>query len=476
MIEGLLCHYPAAVAAIQGFFCFFLSKRVFGQRIDFKRNWYIPVFLMVGCSMISHFIAHAIGEPFMTITGVLMVSVILCLHVKTKLILMMYVVFTVFLFNIALLMAELPIAGMVVYLVAGHNNDAADLAALPILVITNIIICNIKIVKNGLVFLFEKDNSFKQPLVILFSTVLMLCIAVHELFKSGMDTTEYRSVYLSIAAFFAAVVGFFFRYLYMALKENSEKRELEQLNKALVSEKHDVEEWVKNLKKEMQDISPEISAEIAGELEDLIPPKCDWHSKLGIPSTGMASIDVYLLGCRDNGVRYGVDVTILVRERLNCIMGKRVGSASMLSVISNYVSNAFTALAETERENKQILIEFGMNCDTDAYEIIIYDNAHEFDADVIKNLGKENNTTNGTGRGFPNTMKSLATLGASLTVREWEYDDAKNVPTKCIVIRFDEKGESCVESYRFGRFEIEREEDFLPVPKFKSNKKQETKV
>ena len=476
MIELLLEHYPAAIASIQSFFCFFLSKRILGQRIDFKNNWYIPVCLMASCAMLAHFVSHSIGEPFVTIIVVLTASITLCLHANTKPVLTFYVVFIIFLFNIALLMSGLPIAGMIVYFVIGHNNDAANLAALPILVITNIIICNLKILKSGFAFLFEKENRFKQPLVILFSTVLLLYIAVHELFKSGVGTTEYRSVYLSIAAFFAAVIGFLFRYLYMALKENGEKSDLEKLNKALASERHDVEEWVKNLKKEMRLAPPELSAKIGVELEGLLPPKHNWHSEFGVPSTGMASVDVYLLSCRSDGARYGIDVTVLVRERLNCIMGKRVGSASMLSVISNYVSNAFNALAETVRENKQISIEFGINRETDVYEIMIYDNAHEFDSEVIKNLGKENNTTNGTGRGFPNTMKSLATLGASLTVREWEYDDAKNIPAKCIVISFDEKGESYVESYRFGRFKIEREEDLLPASELKNVKKQEAKV
>jgi len=458
MLELSLTHYPGIVAAIQGFFCFFLSKRILGQRIDYKRNWYIPICLMVGCALFSHAISHSLGEPFVTITGVSITSIFLCLRTKSKPLRTFYVVFITFLINTAILMSTLLIAGMIIYWFIGYNNDAADLLALPILVIINIIICNTKIMKNGFAFLFEKNNRFKQPLIILFSTVLFLYIAIHELYKSGIDTAQYRSIYLSTAAFFAAIICFFFRYLYLALKENSEKCELEKLNKSLANEKHDVEEWVKKLKKELLEAPAEIASEIAIELEDLLPPKHNWHNELEIPSTGMASVDIYLSGCRDDGLRNGIEVTVLVRERLNYIMGNRVNSASILSVISNYISNAFNALAETERENKQISIEFGTNSESNVYEISIYDNAHEFDSEVIKNLGKENNTTNGTGRGFPNTMKSLATLGASLTVREWEYDNDKNIPTKCIVILFDEKGESCVESYRFGQFKMKHEE------------------
>ena len=476
ILEFLLNHYLGIVAAIQGFFCFFLSKRILGQRIDFKRNWYIPICLMVGCASFSHAISHSMGEPFVTITGVSVTSVFLCLRTKTKFLRTFYVVFITFMMNTAILMSALPFAGMVVYWVIGYNNDVADLVALPILAVINIIICNMKIMKNGFAFLFEKNNRFKQPMVILFSTVLFLYITIYELFKSGIDTTKYSSIYLSIAAFCSAVIGFFLRYLYLALKENSEKNELKKLNRALANEKHDVEAWVKNLKKEMRTASPETASEIAIELENLILPKHNWHNELEFPSTGMTSVDIYLSGCRDDGLRNGIDVTVLVRERLNHIMENRVNSASILSVISNYISNAFNALAETERKNKQISIEFGVNRESNVYEIAIYDNAHEFDSEVIKNLGKENNTTNGTGRGFPNTMKSLATLGASLTVREWEYDDAKNVPTKCIMIHFDEKGDSSVESYRFGQFKIKHEEELLPVVRVSNHTKQEAEL
>jgi len=471
MIEIILSRYPLLVEAIQCFFCFFLSKRMLGQRIDFKHNWYIPICIMIGC----YYMVGYISEPFLTIAGISMTSAFLCLQTKTKPRQMFYAVFIAFMIETAILMSVLPVSGAVVYWLAGYNNDAANLAAFPMFVAINIIICRTGIMKRGFAFLFEKGNRFKPPLLIISVTVLMLYITIHELFDSGIDPTEYISVYLSVAAFFIAIIGFFFHYLYSAMKENNEKSELEKLNKALADEKHDVEKWVKNLKKELKSASPEISAEIASELEELLPPQHNWHKELAFPSTGRAVLDSYLTNCRDAGLPYGIDITVLVRDSLTCIPGKKIKCCAVLSVISNCVDNAFKALEETARKNKKISVEFGINGETNIYEIMISDNAHEFDAGVIKNLGKENNTTNGTGRGFPNTMKTLAGIGACMTVREWEYDDAKDIPTKCIVIHFDKKGESQVESYRFGQFKIIHKEDMAPALT-SNNKEREVKL
>ena len=475
MIETILSGYPLLIEAIQCFFCFFLSKRILGQHIDFKHNWYILVCIVIVYYIFSYYTGIYINEPFLTIAGVSMTSAFLCLQTKTISQQMLYAVFIAFMIETAILMLVLPAVGVIIYWCIGYNNAAANLAAFPIFIVTNVIICNTKIMKMGFAFLFEKGNRFKPPLLIISLTVLMLYITIHELFDSGIDPAEHTGVYLSVAAFFAAIIGFFFRYLYSAMKENNEKSELEKLNKALADEKHDVEKWVANLKKELKSASSEFSTEIASELEELLPPKHNWHKELAVPSTGRAVLDAYLTSCRDTGLLYGIDVTVLVREPLTCIPGKKIKCCSMLSIISNCVDNAFKALLETERKDKQISVEFGMNGETNMYEIVISDNAHEFDAAVIKNLGKENNTTNGTGRGFPNTLKTLAIIGACMTVREWEYDDSKDIPTKCIVIHFDKKGESRVESYRFGQIKVTQKEDIAPALE-SNNKEREVKL
>ena len=451
VVTLILGFYPSLISATQGFFCYFFFRRILGQPIDFKRNWHIPIFLSAGYSFFTHFASETLGKTFTTATGVLLASVFLKELTKTKFIQTVYVIFISFLLNTVIFAMSVSISGFVVYISIGRNDDIADIVALPLAIFVNIIICNLKLMKKDFSFLFERDNRFRPPLAIILFAVLMLHVTTQEMYNSGIDAIEYRSVYLAFCVFIIGVAGFFFYYLRMAIKENNEKTELVKHNKFLANERHDTISWINELKTELLSVSSEFAAEIVGDFEDLVATGHDWHRELSFPTTGNRTVDAFLNRCRENFSKHEIDVHVLIRDKLK-MKGPQV--ISLVSVIHNFTENAFKILMETEREDKQITVEFAVNGETGIYEIKIFDNGKGFNETVLKNLGRENNTTNGTGKGFPNNINHLLRLGASLTVNEFGYDAAKNIPTTCMVIKFDRKNEFFVESYNFGKFEI----------------------
>ena len=85
------------------------------------------------------------------------------------------------------------------------------------------------------------------------------------------------------------------------------------------------------------------------------------------------------------------------------------------------------------------------------YSLYIYDSGIEFEKETLENIGKKPSTTHkdegGTGMGFMNTFDTLRKCKASLTIEEFN-EPSKDNYTKAIIIKFDNKNEFNIISYK----------------------------
>ena len=118
-------------------------------------------------------------------------------------------------------------------------------------------------------------------------------------------------------------------------------------------------------------------------------------------------------------------------------------------LLADHIKNAIIAINHTENINRTIMVKLGKI--HSVYGISIYDSGAEFEIETLDNLGKKPSTTHaeegGTGMGFMNTFETLRRYQASLIIEEYNKPNKDNY-TKVINIKFDNKNEFKIKSYR----------------------------
>jgi len=124
----------------------------------------------------------------------------------------------------------------------------------------------------------------------------------------------------------------------------------------------------------------------------------------------------------------------------------------LVRLVDNLTSNAMKELEKTATDDKALQIYF-FNDGDGVFTIEITDTAHEFPVQILANLGKRSNSTNGTGNGYAEVFEFLAETGASLRITE--RVEAGN-PKKTIRVAFDDKERVVIRTEH--RYEILRKE------------------
>ena len=124
----------------------------------------------------------------------------------------------------------------------------------------------------------------------------------------------------------------------------------------------------------------------------------------------------------------------------------RVSKAKLVRLVQNLLSNALKELERTEIDEKALEIYF-FDDDDGTFTIEVIDTAHEFHSQVLANLGRRGNSTNGTGNGYAEVFEFLVETGASLLIIE--QMKAGN-PKKTIRVAFDYQERILIRtSYRY---------------------------
>lgn len=189
-----------------------------------------------------------------------------------------------------------------------------------------------------------------------------------------------------------------------------------------------------NIKDTVQKISKELYTEVNG---------------VELYKTEIPEIDDILKYMQSECIKNKIEFNVQIRGNIYKMINNIIPKEELQILIADHVKNAIIAINHSENINRSILLQVGkiMN----SYGIYVYDSGIEFEKETLENLGKRPSTTHaedgGTGMGFMNTFDTLRKYKASLEIEEIGNPSKDNY-TKILKIKFDEKEEYKVKSYR----------------------------
>ena len=149
--------------------------------------------------------------------------------------------------------------------------------------------------------------------------------------------------------------------------------------------------------------------------------------------------------CYNNNIEFKLQI----KTDINKLVKEKIPKNKLETLIGDHIKDAIIAINSSKNKYKSILVILGVkdNC----YELCIYDTGIEFEIETLLNLGIEAITTHkdigGSGIGFITTFETLKQCKASLIIKEM-HKECENDYTKSVIIRFDDKNEYKICSYR----------------------------
>ena len=234
-------------------------------------------------------------------------------------------------------------------------------------------------------------------------------------------------------------------------KKEIEKLEAENLEFSKTS--HTISHQIKSLKFKIKELemSKEISSEI--DISNRVQEISDEYYKktaiVNIDKTGITEIDDMLNYMQSECINNGIEFELQLNGNINYMTNNIIPKENLEILLADHIKDAIIAINHSNNINKSILVRLGLI--DGVYSIYIYDTGIEFEKETLVKLGKEPITTHknegGTGMGFMNTFDTLKKYSASMIINEIGKPNRDNY-TKAIIIKFDNKNDFNVKSYR----------------------------
>lgn len=149
--------------------------------------------------------------------------------------------------------------------------------------------------------------------------------------------------------------------------------------------------------------------------------------------------------CDKNKIEFRLKIVGDMFYLVNHIISKN----KLATMIGDHIRDAIIAINFSKATDREIFVILGMK--DKKYELCIYDTGIEFEIDTLLKLGLEQVTTHketgGSGIGFLTTFETLGETKASLIIKELSSSE-ENHYTKAVIIRFDNKHQYKICSYR----------------------------
>ena len=351
------------------------------------------------------------------------------------------------------------------------NNDYIRLSTIIILHIFIVYkIFKIKKFRYGIAYL-QKDNTneYKNLLILNISVVIVFSAII--LFNSS---SRIVNLIVSLEIIIYAILMFItikkslnlYYKQKMLVKEldetktelinkNKEIKELETENLTFKKRSHSLIHQQKALEYKIQQMmmQTEISKEQAGEVKEKLEKIREEIYKekenIELDKTGITEIDDMLKYMQSECSKNKIEFILKLSGNIHQMTNNAVSKEDLEILLADHIKNAIIAINHTDNINRTIMVKLG-KVDS-IYSINIYDSGAEFETETLDNLGKKPSTTHaeegGTGMGFMNTFETLEKYKASLTIEEYNKPSKDNY-TKLISIKFDNKNEFKIKSYR----------------------------
>ncbi len=343
-----------------------------------------------------------------------------------------------------------------------------------ILIIESIILSNffkLKRLKNGLIFLTNKNNQYLDIIMINMSSVVIFTYCLFGNYQGNLT----KHIALSLAILIIIMLIMIQKTLTLHYKQkllartiedykleiSNKDKEIEKLSKEkykISKLNHEFYNRQKALELKVKEFINNVNVEMGEELsviERINKLSNEYSDKLEkiknldkLPSTEIEEIDdmfKYMQSeCSKNDIIFNLQVTDNIHYMINNI----IEQDKLVTLIGDHIRDAIIAVSNSENKFKSIIAILGKkdNC----YEFCVYDTGIEFEIDTLLKLGIEPATTHkdtgGTGIGFMTTFETMKETKASLIISENKPSDEDY--TKSVAIRFDNKNEYRICSYR----------------------------
>lgn len=236
-------------------------------------------------------------------------------------------------------------------------------------------------------------------------------------------------------------------------EKNKEIEKLEKENLEFSKTSHSIAHKQRALEFKLNELM--LNNEIADELDikdrlNSVSKECFSNSTTPkLPKTEIAEIDDMLEFLQHECIDNNIDFELQLNGNIYHIINTFIQKEDLTILLADHIKNSIIAINNSNNINKSILVRLGLI--DNYYSLYVYDSGIEFEPETLSVLGKKPITTHsdsgGTGFGFMNTFDTLKKYNASLIINELNPPCEDNY-TKSIIVRFDDKNEFKVNSYR----------------------------
>ncbi len=164
--------------------------------------------------------------------------------------------------------------------------------------------------------------------------------------------------------------------------------------------------------------------------------------------TDITEIDDMFKYMQEECYKSNIDFKLQIEGNIYYLINNIISKNKLETLIGDHIKDAIIAINSSNNKYKSIFVILGIK--NNHYELCVYDTGKEFDIEVLLKLGLEPITshreTGGSGIGFITTFETLKECKASLIIEEYNLDTTDY--TKSVIIRFDNRNEYKIRTYR----------------------------
>lgn len=322
-------------------------------------------------------------------------------------------------------------------------------------------------IKRGIIFLKEKiEDEYFNSIVINISIIILYLIIVFLSYDGiVIDKIFGGLVVFSILLFITIKKSLQLYYKQKLLIKDLEetrielglrKEDIKELEKEIlnynkithsVSHKQKALEYKISELKQSAEISNEINIE--GEIKKIRKEILGNKMQIELQKTGVEEVDNMLKYMQSECLKSKIDFELQINGNIHQMVNNFISKEKLEILIADHIKNAIIAIQHSNNQYKNILVRIGKI--DEEFSLYIYDTGIEFEKETLERLGREPTTThkdeNGSGMGFMNTFDTLAQYNASLIIKKIGKPSKDNF-TKVLIIKFDNKNNFKVESYK----------------------------
>ena len=362
------------------------------------------------------------------------------------------------------------------------NNVIGMCIILVVYTLLVILFLKTKRIKNGVAFLQKNaQDEYFDMLILNISVIIIFCIIMITNYKVDI------SLRVSIGFVIAAIIMFITiqkslqlyykqKQLIKTLEETQAElekykkdvKDLEEENLNISKKSHSLVHKQKQLEYKLNELLSQTETTITEKEKEELNSRIENISKelytekaiIELTKTDIPNIDDMLKYQQSECIKNKIDFDLQISGNIHHMINTLISKEDLEILIADHVKDAIIAINHSNNENRSILVRLGKI--DECYGIYIYDTGIEFEKETLESLGKKPSTTHanedGTGMGFMNTFDTLRKCKASLIIKEIGKPSKDNF-TKVIMIKFNNKQEFRVESYRNINIEVKLDQD-----------------